>query len=185
MNKDALLINKLAAAVLVAGLLAMVVGELSGILYSVDNPETVADQSYVIADPASDTQSAAAPVDAAPAGPGDILGMLATADIDKGIKVAKKCGSCHSFDDGGAHKVGPNLYNLVNDGIGGRDYAYSDAMAAFGGEWDYNALNEFLYNPTEYVPGTKMSFKGLKKDADRANLIAYLRSLSASPVPLP
>lgn len=184
MKKDALLINKLAAAVLVAGLLAMVVGDLSGILYSVDNPETIAEQSFVIAEPAGDTDTTAV-ADTAPAGPGDILGMLATADLAKGVKVAKKCGSCHGFDEGGPNKVGPNLYNLVNSGIGARDFAYSDAMAGFGGDWDYNALNEFLYDPAGMIPGTKMSFKGLKKDADRANLIAYLRSLSASPAPLP
>jgi cytochrome c len=107
------------------------------------------------------------------------------ADLAKGEKFTRKCIGCHTFDAGGANKTGPNLYDLVNSDIGSRDFSYSSAMAAFPGNWDYATLNEFLYNPKSYISGTKMSYKGIKKDEDRANLIAYMRTLSAAPVPLP
>lgn len=182
MAKDPLLINKIAAGVLAAGLLGMVSAELAGALYSVETPEQ---NAFVIAEPSDDTQVASAAADTAPTGPADILPLLASADIAAGEKIAKKCVACHSFNEGGPNKVGPNLYDIVNTQMASRDYSYSDALAALGGAWDYPALNGFLYNPSQYVAGTKMKYKGVRKDEDRAALIAYLRSLSANPVPLP
>lgn len=180
MGNDALLGNKIAAAVLTAGLLAMVTSQLSEILYHEETPET---QAFVIAEP--DAEVATTEVAAEPAGPGDILPLLANADMALGEKVAKKCAACHSFDDGGPTKVGPNLYNVVNEPQGSRDFSYSDALKGLGGTWDYDALNHFLYDPKGYAPGTKMSFKGVRKDEERAALVFYLRSLSGSPAPLP
>ena len=112
--------------------------------------------------------------------------MLADADIAAGQKVAKKCTACHVFEKGGQNKVGPALWNIVNAGKGQIDgYGYSEALGGFGGVWDYQSLNQFFYKPKAYISGTKMNFAGLKKPADRANLIAYLRSQADQPAALP
>jgi cytochrome c len=116
----------------------------------------------------------------------DIMALIKAADPAKGQSIAKKCVTCHTFDQGGAAKVGPNLWNVV----GGphahmQGFNYSAAMKASTGSWDYASLDQFLTSPKAYIPGTKMSFAGLKKPEDRAAVIAYLRSLSDNPVPLP
>lgn len=112
--------------------------------------------------------------------------LLASADVAAGEKDAKKCATCHTFNKGGATKQGPNLWNIINRGIGGVDgFSYSSAMQEHGGAWDYEALNAFLAKPKDYVPGTKMNFAGLRNVQDRADLIAYLRSQADSPAPLP
>ena len=129
-----------------------------------------------------ETQAAAAPADG-----GGIGGLLAAADTANGEKLAKRCAACHSFDNGGANKIGPNLWNIVGDHQGeGRDgYKFSEAMASLGGAWTYDELDKFLTSPKAHVPGTKMTFPGIKKPEDRADLIAWLRTLSDSPQPLP
>jgi cytochrome c len=136
--------------------------------------------------PASETQTAAAPAGEAGAG-GDIAALLASADVANGEKIAKRCSACHTFDNGGANKVGPNLWNIVGDhqGEGRNGYAFSPALSGLGGTWDYAALDTYLTSPKAYAPGTKMTFAGLKKPEDRADLIAWLRTLSDSPQPLP
>ena len=182
MKDDALLMNKIAAAILVAALLAMIVGYLASGLYRVD---MLAEDAYPIE--VEEATGATAAADAAPAGPPDVLPMLAAADIAAGASSAKKkCGACHTFEEGGAAKQGPNLWNVVNAAQAGvAGFSYSEALKALGGSWDYAALNGFLYKPKAYAKGTKMGFAGLKKDGERANVIAYLRSLSANPAPLP
>jgi cytochrome c len=105
--------------------------------------------------------------------------LLAAADSDAGQKVAKKCGACHSFEAGGPNKIGPNLWNVVGRPVASLEgFGYSPAMSGLGGSWDVERLAGFMVNPKEYLPGTKMSFAGVKKEADLANLIAYLRLLS-------
>ena len=123
---------------------------------------------------------------AAPSGPAPIGPLLASADPAAGQAASKACAACHSFDKGGANKVGPNLYGIVGAKHGHIDgFAYSDAIKGKAGPWNYDELNKFLYDPKAYAPGTKMTFAGLKKDQERANVIAYLRSLSDNPAPLP
>ncbi|WP_417279264.1 c-type cytochrome [Celeribacter sp.] len=103
--------------------------------------------------------------------------LLASADAAKGEKVFGKCKACHKID--GSNGTGPHL-----DGVFGRalasvgDFSYSDAMATHGGVWDAEALNAYLESPKDAVPGNKMSFAGLKKVEDRANIVAYLQSIS-------
>lgn len=184
MKSDPLLVNKIAASVLVSGLLAMAAGELSRALIHTGEAVPIGKQAFVIAVPSEKTAAVEAAPET-PKGPGDILPMLASADVAAGRKFIKKCSACHSFDEGGPTKVGPDLYDVVNRDIASMDYHYSDALANYGGIWSYEELNHFLYNPKASHPGTKMSYRGIKKDQDRANVIAYLRSLSDNPAPLP
>lgn len=103
--------------------------------------------------------------------------LIASADLGKGEKVFGKCRACHKVEDG-ANGTGPHLYGVVGRATGAVDgFGYSGAMAAVTPEWNVAALDAFLANPKGYAPGTKMSFAGLKKETDRANLIAWLDSL--------
>lgn len=115
--------------------------------------------------------------------------LLVAASAEDGMDVVKKCSACHSFEEGGANKVGPGLYGIVGRTIGAHEgFTYSDDLAAKGAEgqvWTYEALNAFLEDPKGFAAGTKMSFAGLRKETDRADLLAYLQTLDANPVPFP
>jgi len=103
--------------------------------------------------------------------------LMASADIGKGAKVYKKCAACHKIEDG-VNATGPSLYGVVGRAVASADgFGYSGAMSGKGGEWTAEALDSFLIKPSADVPGTAMSFSGLKKEGDRVNLIAYLDSL--------
>jgi len=114
-------------------------------------------------------------------------GLLATADVTAGAKTGKACQTCHSVDKGGATRIGPNLWNIVNRPVGSvAGFHYSTAFKKVTAKtWSYHELNEWLYAPSAEAPGTTMSFAGVKKTQDRANVIAWLRTLSDSPAPLP
>lgn len=119
-----------------------------------------------------------------------IAQLMASADAKAGETAFKKCQSCHDVTKGGPNKVGPNLFGLVNRPIATHEgFSYSAAMKAYakGGEekWTYDHLSHFLAAPKAYIPGTAMGFAGVKKDEERANLIAYLRSMADTPEPLP
>ena len=105
--------------------------------------------------------------------------LLAVANATRGKKIFKKCGACHTTDQGGKNKVGPNLWNIVGRSVAAiESFNYSNAMASRGGSWSIASLNEFLANPKKSLPGTKMSFSGVKKDGDRANVLLFLQGLS-------
>ena len=115
-----------------------------------------------------------------------ISALLASASLENGEKLFKKCATCHNYEKGGANKVGPQLWNLINRPKANVEgFAYSKALAEYGGEWGYEELAEFLYKPKKYIKGTKMNFAGLKKVNDRADLVYFLREQSENPVPLP
>jgi cytochrome c len=134
-----------------------------------------------------EAEAASEPAAAAAGGEqGDFHALLAAADPAAGEKAAKKCAVCHSFEQGGAAKLGPPLWDVLGREIASApDFRYSNALAEKDGSWDYDKLHAFLANPKEWAPGTKMAFAGVRKPEELADIIAYLRSLSDSPEPLP
>ncbi|MEZ5956848.1 MAG: cytochrome c family protein [Hyphomonadaceae bacterium] len=131
------------------------------------------------------------PTTQGPSGPPDFGRLFADAAglaelVARGERVHAQCVSCHTFGAGEANGIGPNLHDAFGRAVASHaGYAYSDAMQAHGGAWDYLALNEFLTSPASAVRGTKMAFAGIRGDQDRVALIAYLRSISPNNVPLP
>ena len=179
---DSMEVNKGIAAVLVAGIVFFLTGLIADNLVS-ETPleKTVLDIKGVPA--ASSGAAAPAPVELPPIAP-----LLAKADVGAGDKfVHTVCTACHSFNQGGKPIVGPNLYGIVgapHDHESG--FSYSPALEKFKGQpWTYDALNHWLDDPQTYAPGTRMTYAGIKSNQQRADVIAYLRTLSANPEPLP
>ncbi|MCZ6604904.1 MAG: c-type cytochrome, partial [Alphaproteobacteria bacterium] len=115
-----------------------------------------------------------------------VASFVAAADAAAGQAIVEaQCAACHSFEDGGDTRVGPNLYGIIGDAQAAREFAYSDALSGLGGTWSYEAMDGFLENPMDYASGTKMGFGGLASQEDRANVIAYLRSNDSEPESLP
>ena len=175
-------LNKTVAAVLLAGIIAMASGFIANLVVAPHMPEVNA----FSVDLGGETAVAAAEE---PEGPPPILGLLAEADIAAGESLTRACAACHSFEEGGENKVGPNNWNIVNRQMAALgDFNYSDTLqerGSAGDVWTYQSLNAFLYRPRDYVPGTTMSYAGMRSDADRANLIAWMRTMSSEPAPLP
>ncbi|HXP30113.1 MAG TPA: c-type cytochrome [Stellaceae bacterium] len=174
-------VNKIVAAVLVALMLAMVSGILADKLVQ---PKMLEKPVYAVAGAAAEKPAAQA---AAPAGPEPIAPLLASASADAGKQVAGKCTQCHTFEKGGPNRIGPNLYGVVGDEIAHdrSGYAFSSALTGKKGEsWTVDNLNDWLFKPQDFAKGTKMTFVGLPKAKDRADIIAFLNSMSDSPKPL-
>jgi cytochrome c len=112
--------------------------------------------------------------------------LLASASAEHGAQITKQCEICHSLQEGQGPKVGPGLYGVVDRPVASvTGFNYSAALKAKGGKWTFAALNKWLTNPRAYAPGTAMTFAGLSSDKQRADVIAYLDTLSKTPVPLP
>ena len=177
---DSLATNKVMAAVLVCGIVFMVTGMVAN---GIVNPGKL-DHTAIKIDVQEAPAATSGPVEAAldPIGP-----YLAKADPAAGAKdMTRQCAVCHDWSPGGPAKVGPNLYNV----IGGphahmAGFNYSSGLAAIKGPWTFEELNAWLHNPRSVVSGTRMSFAGIDSEKERADVIDYLRTLSANPEPLP
>jgi cytochrome c len=181
---DSFEFNKIIGALLATVFVVFSVGIISDAIFASPVPEN---PGYAIeaAETEEGMETGAEPATLQPIGP-----LLASADVGAGEAVFKRCAACHTVEEGGANKVGPNLWDVVNRPVASVEgFSYSNAMQEFseGGAvvWDYEHVSNFLLDPRGYIRGTAMSFAGLKDAEDRANIIAYLRTLSANPAPLP
>ena len=172
-------VNKMLAAILTAGIIASGSGVISRIVY---RPHVPQERAYPIE--VAVTEDGAEDARAEPTV--SLAALLADASVEEGQAVVKKCAACHTFEEGGANKIGPALWGVVGRDIASVEgFAYSDALVSQEGAWDYEKLSHFLADPKGWVPGTKMAFAGLKKDQDLADAIVYLRSISRDAPPLP
>ncbi len=178
---DSLEVNKICAAVLVAGIGFMGATLIADGLVA---PKELAKTAIAIEGVQTTTAPAAAAVEAPPP---PIAPFLAAADPAAGqADTQKLCVACHNFNEGGAAKIGPDLYGVVGRPVGSfPGFDYSSAIKAHHGPWTYDELNAWLRKPSEYAPGTKMGFAGINSEKERADVIDYLHTLSHTPEPLP
>jgi cytochrome c len=176
---DSFELNKILGAILGTCLLLLVTSFTASAIFAPNKPQKPGFEIAV-------KEEAAGGEKAAAAAPEPIEKLLQTASVQKGEASAKKCAACHTFAKGDKNGVGPNLYGVVGDHKGeGRGFNFSAAMKAKGGTWSIGDLNQFIASPKGFVPGTAMGFAGIQKDSERADVIAFLNSLSDSPAPLP
>jgi len=173
-------LNKVLGAILATCLIVLSLNIGASAIFS---PEKPAKPGYAIAVKESTGGEASAAKE--PEQP--IETLLASASAEKGAATAKQCQACHTFEKGGPNRVGPNLWGVVGDerGKGRGGFNFSAAMKSKGGEWTFDELNKFLANPRGYIPGTNMTFAGISRDSQRADVIAFLREHADSPVALP
>jgi cytochrome c len=170
--------NTAAGCFLASALFALVVGKVSNAVVS---PHELEKPAIAVADEAP-AAGAPAQAELPPIGP-----KLKDANVDHGKAIfQQQCFTCHTIDKGGPNKVGPNQWDLVGRKKGSEPgFSYSSGMQAAGGEWTYEDINKMIFKPQAFVKGTKMAFAGLPKEQDRADVIAYLRTMNDSPPPLP
>ncbi len=168
--------NTIAGWALAGGIAALGLSIVSGMMFHSERPEKMGYAIEGVEEAGEGGGAAEVP----------IATLLASADVAKGEQVFKQCQACHTVNQGGANGIGPNLYATLGEPIGqGKGgFAFSDALKGVGGNWDFDKMNAWLTSPRKFAPGTKMTFAGLAKGEDRANVIAYLNS-QGSNLPLP
>lgn len=166
--------NTIAGWTLFAGIVGLGLSIASGLYFQADKPHRPHEMGFPIEGVVEEG--------AAEAGP-DLGTLLATADPTKGEAVFAKCTSCHTINQGGANGIGPNLFAIVGKPIGkhAAGFAYSADLSGHGGDWTYENLDHWLKSPKAFAAGTKMSFAGLSKPEDRANVIAFLKANGGGP----
>jgi cytochrome c len=170
--------NRLAGWVLAAAVAILGLSIISGMVYA---PKVATTKGYKVEGVVEEVAAA----DAAPAEQ-PIAVFLATADAARGEAQFKKCAACHTIDKGGANGIGPNLYGIMGAKVAHLpSFGYSAALQGHGGQWDWDTMNQWLANPRGFIPGNKMSFAGLSKPQDRADVMAYLNAKSDRPLALP
>ena len=169
-NHEDLELNKIAASIFLAGLIAMGASKL---VHNIYTPKTPEKQGYAVEVPEKGSATVAKVEEVI-----DIDALLASANIENGAKLFKaKCTSCHTIEQGGASITGPNLWNIYNNDVAANtEYNYSSALSKFEGNWDDKNLYAWLKKPKKFIKGNKMSFIGVRKPAQIADLIAYLKS---------
>lgn len=165
--------NKIIASILTAMIIAMASGILASQLV---RPKPLEKAVFL---PAGAEQAATAPAQGAAAGPEPVGPLLAKADPKKGELLVKICVQCHTFNKGGVNKIGPNLWGVTEENMAAvPGYQFSGAMEAHKNEkWDAEKLNQWLWRPQSLIKGTKMTFAGMPKAEDRADVIVYLDTL--------
>lgn len=164
---DTMTLTKATAGICGAFLVLLLAKWLAGGLYHVGSHEGEASYVIEVADAGSGPDEPRV----------DFSELLAAADPAKGAKVFRKCAACHKLEEG-VNATGPSLFGVVGRTKAGEDgFGYSGALTSLDGNWTPEDLNGFLTKPSAYAKGTTMSFAGLKKETDRANVIAYLQSI--------
>ncbi|HZL39612.1 MAG TPA: cytochrome c family protein [Pseudolabrys sp.] len=172
-------LNKVLGAILGTCLITLALNIGAGAIFA---PEKPAKPGYAIAAKEKGAGENAGPKE--PEQP--IENLLASASVEKGQATAKQCQACHTLEKGGPNRVGPNLWGVVGRQRASEPgFSYSAAMKAKGGTWTFDELNKFLTNPRGYITGTAMTFAGLSREQQRADVIDFLHTLSDSPLPLP
>jgi cytochrome c len=168
--------NTIAGCFLASALFALVAGKVSNALVPVHAP----DKPHIAVVEAAATGAAEKPAELPPIGP-----KLKDANVEKGKALyQQQCFTCHTIDKGGVNKVGPNQWAVIGRKKASHEgFSYSSALQAKGGEWSYEDVNHMIFKPQAFVRGTKMAFAGLPKEQDRADLIAYLRTMHDQPLP--
>jgi cytochrome c len=173
--------------ILAAGLVALIVGMVANLVAEELVPQTKLDKdAFPIAGVEKEQPAKGAAAPAAGGKPAPLTAeMLAKANAGSGEAIAKKCATCHTFEKGEANRIGPNLYGVIDRPRGSiAGFAYSDAMKKLGGNWAPQEIAAFITDPKAFLPGTKMTFAGLPKPEDRADVLAFLNSKSDKPVDL-
>ncbi len=174
-------INKIIAAIILTIVIVLGINKLADVVYNVKVPE---DATYKIAK-VTETKEISKDDNKAKSG-NDIKVFMDLGSVDHGKTVAKRCIGCHSVSKGGVVKLAPPLWGVIGRKVGSvSEYKYSKAMSGFDKNWDFEAMNNFLIKPKDYVKGNKMAFAGISKKKDRASLILYLNEQSDFPLPLP
>jgi len=177
---DSFELNKIMGAVLGCCLILLSLNITANAIFA---PHKPAKPGYDIAV----QEAAPAGKPGAPAAPEEpIAKLLASADATRGEASAKKCAACHTFGKGEPNRVGPNLYGIVGRAKASvAGFNYSAALKAKGGNWTIDDLNAFVMNPKAFAPGTNMTFAGVPRGSERADLLTYLNAKSDNPAPLP